>query len=319
MIRHFSRLAFFAGAIVATAMPALRTAAQVVAPSFYTTGITVQGEEPGTEFDDWSAAGVPIALTDAEDNPFDIDFATVQVANDSDFLYIHATTYLTSPVSLANVYLGFDVDQDNTTGFDVLQIGVIGSEFGYQTDFPFAQATNVFNLNLSITGGPVGNGGAVIFPFWDDNGAPVGVAYEWKIPLDVVIQYPPALGGPALAIPNPSFDFVVYSDQGLGDITEVISYTLATPPASDADFNDDGIVDGEDFIAWQRGFGTLSGATNELGDADGNGTVDAADLAAWQSSFGGTTAAPLASATPEPTTAALAMLALAGFAGWRKR
>ncbi len=33
-----------------------------------------------------------------------------------------------------------------------------------------------------------------------------------------------------------------------------LSLTLAASPTNDADFNNDGIVDGEDFLIWQRGF-----------------------------------------------------------------
>ena len=81
----------------------------------------------------------------------------------------------------------------------------------------------------------------------------------------------------------------------------------AEPPASgdNADFNGDGVVDGSDFLAWQRGFGATS-AQLDQGDANGDGAVDAADLAAWNTAFGAdavtTSANALALAVPEPTT-----------------
>ena len=80
----------------------------------------------------------------------------------------------------------------------------------------------------------------------------------------------------------------------------------AAPPVSGdhPDFNSDGVVDGSDFLAWQRGFG-ISGAELEHGDANGDGAVDAADLAAWSTAFGTgavtTNANTLALAVPEPT------------------
>ncbi|MBX3426817.1 MAG: PEP-CTERM sorting domain-containing protein [Pirellulales bacterium] len=308
MTRHTTSCAKLSQAVLAVAMAASApfAAAQVTAPSIYTTAIAVQGEEPGTEFDDWDASGIPFTVLDPVDNPGDVDIAGVRIANDADFIYIQATTHLTSPTSLVNLFLAFDTDQDKTTGFDVLQIGVIGSEFGYQNDFPFAQYAGVFNLNLSITGGPIGNGGAVIYPFWTESGAPFGLGMEWKIPLDVVVEYPPVLGGPAPAFPNASFDFVVYTPDGLGDIIEVISYTLASPPATDADFDDSGLVDGADFLTWQRGFGIMSGAAHAQGDADGDGAVDGADLTHWTAAYGGASATVAIATVPEPATLLLA-------------
>jgi len=74
---------------------------------------------------------------------------------------------------------------------------------------------------------------------------------------------------------------------------------------SDPDFDNDGDVDGQDFLTWQRNVGV--GTTNATGDADGNSIVNGADLAAWRAEFGPAAAAAVGS-VPEPTSAALAML-----------
>ena len=76
------------------------------------------------------------------------------------------------------------------------------------------------------------------------------------------------------------------------------------------DFNGDGVVDGEDFLVWQLGFGTTSGATAETGDADGDGDVDGEDFLTWQANLGEMLPPPSrggggASGVPEPTTFAL--------------
>ncbi|MCA9260702.1 MAG: hypothetical protein KDA61_15925 [Planctomycetales bacterium] len=68
--------------------------------------------------------------------------------------------------------------------------------------------------------------------------------------------------------------------------------------ATGADFNEDGVVDGSDFLIWQETYGATSG-----GDADGNGIVNDADFAIWQADFGGAPAA--VSSVPEPSAAAL--------------
>ncbi|MBN1854671.1 MAG: hypothetical protein JW829_18205, partial [Pirellulales bacterium] len=70
-----------------------------------------------------------------------------------------------------------------------------------------------------------------------------------------------------------------------------------------ADFNADGDVDGADFLVWQIGFGTMSGATRAEGDANGDGAVNNADLSIWKSQFGmsGASAQGLTSTSvPEP-------------------
>ncbi len=67
-----------------------------------------------------------------------------------------------------------------------------------------------------------------------------------------------------------------------------------------ADFDEDGDVDGEDFLAWQTGFGTASGATKADGDADLDGDVDGEDFLVWQTQFGTSTGSgAAASESPE--------------------
>ena len=73
------------------------------------------------------------------------------------------------------------------------------------------------------------------------------------------------------------------------------------------DYDFDGDVDGDDFLTWQSGFGTQTGATLEDGDADGDGDVDGDDFLAWQSNFGNGAGAA-AAAIPEPTSLMLAGL-----------
>ncbi|MEM8946214.1 MAG: ASPIC/UnbV domain-containing protein, partial [Planctomycetota bacterium] len=80
--------------------------------------------------------------------------------------------------------------------------------------------------------------------------------------------------------------------------------------AGDADFDQDSDVDGQDFLAWQRGFGTAQPAHSD-GDTDLDGDVDGADLAIWQSLYGGTTAASTANDdSPAPAQVDSSVLAL---------
>ena len=72
--------------------------------------------------------------------------------------------------------------------------------------------------------------------------------------------------------------------------------------AASADFDTDGDVDGFDFLAWQRGFGTTSGATKPDGNSDDDGDVDSSDLAVWELQYGTTGGNQLAAASSPITT-----------------
>ncbi|WP_428304911.1 glycosyl hydrolase [Lacipirellula sp.] len=61
----------------------------------------------------------------------------------------------------------------------------------------------------------------------------------------------------------------------------MMPWNLAAP--RNGDFNDDGIVDGADFLLWQRELGQSGALT---ADGNGDGVVDADDLAIWREQFG---------------------------------
>ncbi len=86
-----------------------------------------------------------------------------------------------------------------------------------------------------------------------------------------------------------------------GTLIETIEIPAPAPPVTlGGDFDLDGDVDGVDFLYWQIGYPTASGATLSDGDADGDGDVDGADFGIWQAGYptnlGGSTA------VPEPAT-----------------
>jgi hypothetical protein len=92
-----------------------------------------------------------------------------------------------------------------------------------------------------------------------------------------------------------------------------ITYSLPVNPS--ADFNGNQLVDGVDFLIWQRGQGIASGATAATGDANGDGVVNAADLAIWKQQI--STTPPSAASVPEP--AALIVAGAAAMAFIRQR
>ncbi|MBN1853870.1 MAG: hypothetical protein JW829_14145 [Pirellulales bacterium] len=80
---------------------------------------------------------------------------------------------------------------------------------------------------------------------------------------------------------------------------------------STADFDQDGDVDGQDFLSWQTGFGGEEDPSLADGDANRDGDVDGDDLAVWLDQFG-TTATMATLAIPEPSSCVLLLAALVG-------
>ena len=87
----------------------------------------------------------------------------------------------------------------------------------------------------------------------------------------------------------------------------------------DADFDQDGDIDGADFLAWQRGFG--NGTTFAEGDANGDGAVDAEDLSIWHSQFSSSALAAQQgfSVVPEPSACCILALGSLLFVSMRTR
>jgi hypothetical protein len=89
------------------------------------------------------------------------------------------------------------------------------------------------------------------------------------------------------------FDRVVDANGDSLARIDIGAYEAQVNPS--ADFDNDGDVDGRDFLAWQRGFGTPN-AVRADGNSDDDADVDGSDLAAWQVSYG-VTPVPLSALT----------------------
>ena len=102
------------------------------------------------------------------------------------------------------------------------------------------------------------------------------------------------------------FEIVDNSVLGFGNDLSLddISLDGQIPVTESADFDEDGDVDGQDFLIWQRGF--EAGSTHGEGDANGDMSVDEDDLGVWQVQYG---VGPLVAtvAVPEPSTTLLAL------------
>jgi hypothetical protein len=112
--------------------------------------------------------------------------------------------------------------------------------------------------------------------------------------------------GPRLANGNWLLVGVVDNSTGQDGVSFNTLVTFELSPQMTGDFDADGDVDGQDFLAWQRGYGTPVGAALSQGDGDRDGDVDAADLAIWSTTYSGTQATVVV--MPEPANAFLLMM-----------
>jgi hypothetical protein len=119
---------------------------------------------------------------------------------------------------------------------------------------------------------------------------------------------------------NPD-DFGLSFKLSTGEVLDgVVKFgTLPVAEPAGGDYDDDGDVDGNDFLTWQRAVG--SNVTPGTGsDGSGNGVVDGPDLALWRSNFGSTgLITPVAAAVPEPGALLVAAAAMIGLIPYGRR
>jgi hypothetical protein len=71
------------------------------------------------------------------------------------------------------------------------------------------------------------------------------------------------------------------------DITVVLSSSpTPTPALKPGDANEDGKVDGLDYVIWLNNYGTTTTLKHKAGDFDGNGKVDGLDYVIWLNNYG---------------------------------
>ena len=98
----------------------------------------------------------------------------------------------------------------------------------------------------------------------------------------------------------------------LSDRTKGLIVVDISDAASTGDFNQDDVVDGSDFLAWQQNLGVTSNATLAMGDGNRDKKVSALDLDVWKFQFGEDGSHHAVTAVPEGSSlwlAAIGMLA----------
>jgi len=155
------------------------------------------------------------------------------------------------------------------------------------------------NMHVSFQSTP-NNIWSQAFPFADINGA-TDQSFHVEIPFSAFDQ-PAAF---ASSITGSTFH-IGFAGSWTGDATvyiDRIALTDTTFIAPDnADFDGDGNVDGNDFLALQASIGITSGTTLAQGDANNDGAVNHLDLAIWEAQYGTVSTLATVAAVPEPAT-----------------
>jgi hypothetical protein len=96
-------------------------------------------------------------------------------------------------------------------------------------------------------------------------------------------------------------------------VTTALNSRFVKDAGMAGDFTGDGIVNAADLAVWRGAYGV-----NANGDADGDGDTDGRDFLLWQNNYGSGALAALET-IPEPTSAALALVAAGTIMGRRNR
>lgn len=191
-----------------------------------------------------------------------------------------------------------------------------------QRELPVTPA-NDYDLDLFVRGDPVDGQVGYRVEFYNDGGGLIGGMFDNNVFIDSQIttdyqEFSSVFTAPASAATG----VIVIFWEVLAGLTTIdvddVSFALATTGGESADFDGDGLVDGDDFVLWQRNSGGAGGAS--MGDANGDGQVNAADLSIWEQQYGTSINGTLSSsAVPEPSSGVLAGLSLAGLLFRRRR
>ena len=120
-------------------------------------------------------------------------------------------------------------------------------------------------------------------------------------------------------------NFVQLNSEGIlqnvfiSDRTKGLMVLDVSDAASTGDFNQDNIVDGADFLAWQRSFGVTAGATLAMGDGNRDKKVGSPDLDVWKFQFGESGAHHAIVAVPEASSMWLAAVGMLSGLGMLRR
>ncbi len=160
--------------------------------------------------------------------------------------------------------------------------GAVGSIFA-GLSFSFDDGSQFYDVNFPDRINPL-NGSTTALSYVGGSGGGAGIQYDGGATKVVNLAFP--------------FETITSAANRAAVMDRVLDFfgVVSQPPTGD--FDQDGDVDGRDFLAWQRGAGVAS-PTLADGDANGDGVVNSVDLGIWQDQY----------ATPGPVVAVSALSA----------
>jgi hypothetical protein len=226
------------------------------------------------------------------------DFITSKVASDTANVYFFAETQddITPHTDQNWMLLFIDADLDSATGWN-------GYDYAVNMDVVDSDTTTLKNTTDGMNWDTVGTLGYEV----------AGNMLEIEIPRSLIRQADESVSfnfhwSDNMQVPDAIAEFFVSGDSAPNRRFDYHYESFRLIDLT-ADFDEEGDVDGADFLAWQRGLGINGGATLAQGDANYDGTVDDLDLIVWQQQFG--TTGVLAAVVPEPAAAMLLLVGLA--------
>jgi hypothetical protein len=213
-----------------------------------------------------------------------------------------ASSYLISGSTGSLNVRALDIGDKGTLGFTFDASGVMKMVIEGDTNtagdtakgitFGAVSALNLSSLNLYASNSPV-----TLIESLDPTVVPAGAFATYA-------------QGQAVGTNSLGTTFYINYTGGV-DSNDVVLQTTPLTGGANADFDQDGDVDGADFLAWQIGQGIAVGATRAQGDSNNDAAVNGDDLAVWKSQFGSHAATASAAAVPEPASSAAMAMAVA--------
>jgi hypothetical protein len=160
--------------------------------------------------------------------------------------------------------------------------GAVGSIFA-GLSFSFDNGSLFYDVNFPDRINP-SNGSTTALTYVGGLGGGAGIQYDGGATKVVNLAFP--------------FETITTAANRAAVMDRILEFFDVASQEPTGDFDQDGDVDGRDFLAWQRGAGKLN-PTLPDGDANGDGVVHSVDLGIWQDQY----------ATPAPLVAVGALTA----------
>jgi uncharacterized lipoprotein YddW (UPF0748 family) len=209
--------------------------------------------------------------------------------------------------------------------FEVRPLGdlnLTGGHNMFNLHVQWADAQSIYNVVIDRDSDNAGVGTLGSLNYGSSGTSKAISGIDWSTPRQITIAYHPDDQNFYFYLDGAYISYITMNSLRIGNSNPSMENTLIFGDSSDlsgnvsaewyhvgvfgagiaGDFDQDGDVDGRDFLEWQRGYGTL---------------YDDMDLANWKNNFGYQLSSTFTATVPEPAMAVLLIPALAAICGQR--